>query len=91
MKLINDSGHATSKTLTNKTEGKIASIKEVVVDGNTTYYFTLENDTKTYIASIKVNPQLPLSKAGDEVKLTYLDDSNEAKTVTKLIFITTKS
>jgi len=91
MKLINDSGHAKIKTLTNKTEGKIASIKEVVVDGNTTYYFTLENDTKTYIASIKVNPQLPLSKAGDEVKLTYLDDSNEAKTVTKLIFITTKS
>ena len=91
MKLINDSGHAKIKTLTNKTEGKIVSIKEVVVDGNTTYYFTLENDTKTYIASIKVNPQLPLSKAGDEVKLTYLDDSNEAKTVTKLIFITTKS
>lgn len=50
--------------------GKIATIAEVVLDGETTYFFTLEgSDEVIYTVKVSVNKQLPFIQAGDTVKI----------------------
>jgi hypothetical protein len=43
---------------------------EVVLDGETTYFFTLEgNDQAVYTVKVSVNKQLPFIQVGDSVKI----------------------
>ena len=52
---------------------KIKSMDDVVIDGNTFYYITDEND-KMYTVSIKVNKNyLPFLKVGDKIKISYIE------------------
>ncbi len=53
--------------------GKVVSAQPVVVDGNTVYYFMLEDDSNVYTATIDVNERLPFLGAGDTVSLTYTE------------------
>ena len=49
----------------------INEIKEVLIDGNTYYYF-IDSDNLKYRASIKINPnKLPFIKLGDIINITY--------------------
>lgn len=49
----------------------INEIKEVLIDGNTYYYF-VDSDNLKYRASIKINPnKLPFIKVGDIINITY--------------------
>lgn len=52
-------------------EGTIDAIADVVVSGNTQYYFTLTGSKEVYTAPITVSRQLPFIEAGDKVSLTY--------------------
>ena len=52
-----------------KAEGIIADIADVVVGGNSCYYFTLKGQDQVYTALITVSEQLPFAKPGDEVSL----------------------
>lgn len=50
--------------------GEITLIEAVVVAGETTYYFTLNNDNEViYIAPVSLNNQLPFLKAGEKVSI----------------------
>lgn len=50
--------------------GAITAMESVVIDGETTYYFTLEGDAETiYIAKVSIDKQLPFIKAGDSVTI----------------------
>ncbi|MGF0039389.1 hypothetical protein ACQRBF_01295 [Peptoniphilaceae bacterium SGI.131] len=51
--------------------GTIEDIKEVVIDGNTHYYFTLEGDQNIYVTSISISEKLPFIKAGSKIKFSY--------------------
>lgn len=51
--------------------GIVESVADVVVSGNSCYYFTLEGDSTIYTAVITVSEQLPFLKAGDKVSFTY--------------------
>ena len=51
--------------------GTINEIIDVVVSGNTVYYFTLTGDENIYTASITSNEKLPFIKPGDTVTFTY--------------------
>ncbi len=51
--------------------GTIEAVADVVVSGNTCYYFTLEGDPTVYTALITVSERLPFLKAGDEIGFTY--------------------
>jgi hypothetical protein len=67
-----------TKTIT----GTIAAMESVVIDGETTYYFTLQDDAKTiYIAKVSINKQLPFIKAGDNVTLEV--DGTSVVSITK--------
>lgn len=57
--------------------GKIADIKQVTIEGNTFYYLLLEGKAKVYVAPLNTSSQLPFLKAGDSVKLTYIDSDVE--------------
>ncbi|NLP46309.1 MAG: hypothetical protein GX347_04585 [Epulopiscium sp.] len=64
--------------------GKIVNIESVVIEGNTHYYFTLDNNYKNiFIANISVSEQLPFIKANDEVNIEYYEKNNLYQ-VTKL-------
>lgn len=51
--------------------GIIEAVADVVMSGNTCYYFTLEGDPTVYTAMIQVSEKLPFLKAGDEIGFTY--------------------
>ncbi len=50
--------------------GIVESVADVVVSGNTCYYFTLEEDDAVYTALVTVSEKLPFLKAGDEIEFT---------------------
>ena len=54
-------------------QGKIAAISSAVVDGNTVYYFMLEDSDTVYTAGISVSHHLPFYKIGDQVKVGYTE------------------
>ena len=51
--------------------GTIASIADVVIGGNTCYYFTLEDHDTVFAAYITVDAKLPFLKAGDTISFSY--------------------
>lgn len=51
--------------------GVISAISDVVVSGNTSYYFTLEGDDTVYTAVVTVSERLPFVKAGDSISFAY--------------------
>lgn len=52
--------------------GSIDRIADVVVNGNSCYYFTLAGDDQVYAASITVSRQLPFVTSGDSVRFTVI-------------------
>lgn len=71
LKQMKDSGHLKDNVAKATVSGEVKGIKEVVVNGNTTYYITLKKHKKSYIAPITLNDQLPTLKKGDKITLTY--------------------
>ncbi len=64
-------------------KGKILSIESVVIEGNTHYYFILDNSNKIFIANIEISEKLPFIKVDDEVNIEYYEKNN-LNQVTKL-------
>lgn len=56
-------------------KGKISDIKEVVIDGNTHYYFMLEKDDNIYVTNISLSENLPFVKSGQEIEFVYNNDN----------------
>ena len=61
--------------------GTISDIKDVVISGNTFYYFMLAGDDTIYSASITVSEQLPFIQPGDTVSFLYTPDTLPAEVV----------
>lgn len=75
---VNDSGTSIDfgkDTFGYSSDGIIKRITANVENGNTYYYMLLDND-KIYLASYMVSDELPLTREGDLVKVSYIDDSN---------------
>ena len=51
--------------------GRIEAVADVVVSGNTCYYFTLEGEETVYTALVTVSQRLPFLEAGDEISFTF--------------------
>lgn len=62
--------------------GEITSIQAVVVGGETTYYFTLDNNTETiYTARVSLNKELPFLQAGNRVTVEVVEEDVRSITV----------
>ncbi len=79
---LDDIAPATPAETTTKS-GTISAIADVVISGNTYYYFTLTTSEEIYIAPITTSQQLPFLKAGDQISFTYTVENNQ-NTLTKL-------
>ncbi|MBR6533660.1 MAG: hypothetical protein IKT44_04465, partial [Clostridia bacterium] len=62
--------------------GTIAEIHPVVQNGNTVYYFRLNEVGGTFTADITVSHELPFLKAGDLVTITCDEGTTVVKTLT---------
>ena len=67
---LEDNEPSVPKDLINMS-GTISAIADVVVSGNTCYYFTLEGSDEVYTVAVTVSEKLPFIKAGDKVDFTY--------------------
>ncbi len=57
--------------------GTVTRITQNVEDGNTYYYIILNDDpSKLYLAPYTVSNELPITRAGDTVEVSYIDESN---------------
>lgn len=63
--------------------GIIQRINSDVVDGNTSYYFTVDTlKDSIFVVSSKVSNEVPLTKEGDSVKIGYEKGQSGSKDVT---------
>ncbi|MEY8338835.1 CvpA family protein [Lachnospiraceae bacterium 62-35] len=64
-----------------ETSGTIHEIKDVVISGNTCYYFTLTGDETVYMAPITIKEKLPFLKPGDSVNFSFSPGDSPAEVV----------
>lgn len=62
-----------------KVEGVVQDIKTAIVDGNSNYYITLENDDMLYVVPINMSEELPLTQIGQSVSMQFT--KSKGKTV----------
>lgn len=86
--LLEANGKTTESNEYQSTEltGTISAISEAVVDGNSTYYFTLDGNDTIFISDISLSNRLPLAKAGDTVTIEYVNSKDESEVITKIEF-----
>ena len=70
---------------TTSVTGTVAAISQVVIEGNSYYYFLLDGDTNVYTANISVSVDLPFIQIGDSVKVEYTQ-SAEQRSVTSIVY-----
>lgn len=71
---------------TESVKGIIGSIANVVVSGNTCYYFTLKDQNTVYVAEVMVYERLPFAKAGDQIELKYQkEEESNIRKVTEIL------
>lgn len=87
-RLLKDNGIqiSNSQETNTMTEGKINQLNSAVVNGNTYYYFTIENNNTVYIASITLDSRLPLMKIGDDIKFEYDPNSISVENINSIEF-----
>lgn len=54
-------------------KGTITSINSAVKEGNSLYYFKIDNNDTIFIADISLSDELPLLKEGDQVEVEYIN------------------
>lgn len=64
--------------------GTVEAIENVVVSGNTYYYFTLTDDRtdSVYTAAITVSERLPFVQAGDSVSFECVENGSTKEVIT---------
>ncbi len=58
-----------------KLQGAIIRINTDVRNGNSYYYFVIQNNNKVFISSSNISSELPISNVGDLVEIEYIDES----------------
>lgn len=82
--LLNDNGKTQVEFENAKITGQITAIQEVVVNGNSQYYFQLQDSSHIYIAPVSLNAKLPFLKVGDTVTIEYINDESVSQTVSSI-------
>lgn len=62
--------------------GTVAAISQVVIEGNSYYYFLLDGDTNVYTAHINVSVDLPFIQIGDSVTVEYTEGAEQRSVTT---------
>ena len=86
--LLESNGKKTESTdyKTNKLTGAITAINEAVIDGNSTYYFTIEGSETIFIGDISLSNQFPLAQVGRQVTIEYVNSKDDSEVITSIKF-----
>jgi len=80
----NDAVIGSDEAYSYSVEGTVTRISANISNGNTVYYMIINGDTtKLYVAASKLSAELPITREGDNVKISYIDDSNGTVNVSK--------
>lgn len=80
----NDAVIGSDEAYSYSVEGTVTRISANISNGNTVYYMIINDDTtKLYVAASKLSNELPITREGDNVKISYIDDSNGTVNVSK--------
>lgn len=80
----NDAVIGSDEAYSYSVEGTVTRISANISGGNTVYYMIINGDnTKLYVAASKLSAELPITREGDNVKISYIDDSNGTVNVSK--------
>ncbi len=80
----NDTVIGSDESYSYNVEGTVTRIFANISDGNTVYYMIINGDTtKLYVAVSKLSEELPITREGDHIKISYIDDSNGTVNVSK--------
>lgn len=58
-------------------KAEVTRIQNDVKNGNSFYYFTVQGESKIFIGSSQLSNQLPITRVGDQVEITYDADTEE--------------
>lgn len=88
LKAVNASGSrvdfGNSEVYSYTKEGVVSRIGTNIESGETYYYMILDNDSsKLFFASYDVSEELPITREGDNVSVSYVDESNGAINIVK--------
>lgn len=61
--------------------GIIDSVADVVISGNTCYYFTLKGSDTVFAAQVTEHEKLPFIQAGDRISFTYTEDGTPCQVI----------
>ncbi len=76
---VNPSGDVVTK------DGVVTEINEAVVEGNSTYYFTLEGDDTVYVGDISLSNKLPLLEPGQAVTIEFIDNEDDTEIISSIL------
>lgn len=82
--LLEENGKENVDYESQKVTSQITSVEEVVVNGNTHYYFQIQDSDQIFIAPISLNDGLPFLKVGDVVTIEYVDEESSSQTVSSI-------
>ncbi len=82
--LLSENGNGKVDFESQKLSGVVSDVQSAVVNGNTHYYFRLENQDKIYIAPISLNSALPMLKVGDKVSIEFIEDGSNTETISSI-------
>ena len=71
-KLSANGSNITNTENTTTLTGVVTNFTSVVVEGNTRFYFNLDNSELIFIAPVSLSDELPLCQVGDEVTIKYM-------------------
>lgn len=78
----NNNSLSSSNTVYEELEGIITRISANTENGSTSYYFVLDDNMEVfYVASYNISEELPLTREGDLVEISYKDTNLEGVTV----------
>ncbi len=58
-------------------KAEVTRIQNDVKNGNSFYYFTVQGENKIFIGSSQLSNQLPITREGDQVEISYDNDTEE--------------
>ncbi len=58
-------------------KAEVTRIQNDVKNGNSFYYFTVQSENKIFIGSSQLSNQLPITREGDQVEISYDNDTEE--------------
>lgn len=70
--VLAQNGKTNGQSQYEKMEGTITSINSAVKEGNSMYYFKIDNNDAIFIADITLSDELPLLKEGDKIEIEYI-------------------